>query len=304
MILLLLACPSTSVVGDSASGAGAGSTDSGESDTSADTSGDDDTGGDSGGETGDDTGVDPSAWLGDVDLYINLGDSVAAGYHAQDDGGYGWLLDRNLDDDFPDYEGADLNSRSSASVKHITESGATSRDVLGNLQDANLPSASGTVVVTISAGGNDFNDDYTTMISAEAAREAGEKYADNLSDMVSLLRNEYTDVRIYVLNVQDPTDGEGTIPSGYDEGMCELLEKYGDVYGETAVANLGIFNDAIADAALAEGVELLDYHGWFAGHGLNSRDGWMSDDCAHPTSEGHHQLRRLAWSVWTGELYD
>ncbi len=297
IILPFMACAPTSLLG----GSGGDSADSAGGDTSTDTAGTSDTGDTE--DTADTADTEDTAWISDVALYLNVGDSIAAGYDADDDGGYGWLLYRNLDDEYPEYEGHDLWAAAGASVKHIADSGATSTEILDNLRDADLPSASGPVVVTISAGGNDFNDDPATMISEDATREMGERYADNLSDMVDVLRDRYDDVTIYVMNVQDPTDGEGTIPPGYDEGMCELLQTYGAIFGDTAVANLGIFNEAIADAVDAEGALLLDYHGLFYGHGLNSGDGWMSDDCAHPTQEGHHQIRRLAWEAWTGESF-
>ncbi len=287
-------------VADSGADSGADSAVDGEDDAAGDTSpSQDDTStgvGDSGEET-------TPHWTDDVSLYINLGDSIAAGYDADDDAGYAWLLYQNDDRAYPEYAGADLWTRGGASAKHIADSGATSREVLENLQAANLPSTSGTVVVTISAGGNDFNDDPYTMISADLTAEVAEAYTRNLSEMVDILRGQYDDPFIFVLNIQDPTDGEGTIPAGYDEGMCELLQAYGALVGDVAVDNLALFNAAIAEAAADEGVALLDYHGWFMGHGLNSGDGWMSDDCAHPTQEGHHQIRRLAWEAFTGELY-
>jgi lysophospholipase L1-like esterase len=129
-------------------------------------------------------------------------------------------------------------------------------------------------------------------------------YADNLSAIVTILRDTYADPRIYVLNISDPTDGTGTIPPGGEyEGICVALETYGGTLGPTAVSNLDRFNGRIASAAASEGVELLDVHGWFDGHGLNSSDGWMSNDCAHPTDLGHNEIRRLAWQAWTGKLY-
>ncbi len=97
--------------------------------------------------------------------------------------------------------------------------------------------------------------------------------------------------------------------SGNSTGSEPSTESAGDTgsggadTGDTAVANLRIFNEAIADAVDAEGALLLDDHGLFYGHGLNSGDGWMSDDCAHPTQEGHHQIRRLAWEAWTGASF-
>ncbi len=273
-------------------------------DTAPDTTGDTspaDTERDTGlNDTGDSSGVPP--WLSETTLYINIGDSVAAGYDADSNYGYAWLLYHNRDD-WPAYDGHDLNAVASPSILHITDSGATSDEVLDNLRGTSLPSTQGNVVVTISAGGNDFNDSIWTMLSEDLTMSAATEVRENLASMITILRASYGDPWIWLLNVQDPTDGVGTIPSGYDEGFCEKIAEYGALFGDVVIANLGLLNQQIALEADEQGVGLADYHDWFLGHGLNSDDGWMSDDCAHPTSEGHHQMRRLIWQEWTGELY-
>ncbi len=270
-----------------------------DADADSDSDADTDSDADADADADSDTDSDPS-WVAGVSAYLNIGDSVAAGHDADDGNGYGWLLARNSSD-YPDYDGHDLWTVAGASPKHITDSGATSAEILGNLRDASLPGASGTVIATISAGGNDFNDDVQTMIDEGKTRAAAAELRENLSDMIDVLEGEYADVRVYVLNVQDPTGGTGMVPSRYDEGMCELIVKYGAVIGDTAVANLGILNEEIAREVAARGATLVDVHGLFLDHGLNTSDGWMSDDCAHPTDEGHHQIRRLTWELWTGE---
>ncbi len=242
--------------------------------------------------------------LADVGLYLNLGDSLAAGYDAASGGGYAWLLDENQAA-WPTYAGQDLATTAGAQVLHVTDSGAKSDEILDNLRSTSLPSISGTVLVTISAGGNDFNDDLWTMADEHATRAVAEEVRANLAAMVAHLEAQYPDqdLRIGLLDIQDPTDGLGTIPSNYSEGFCEALLEWGWLIGPTAVANLAILNDAIAQEAAAQGATLIGYHDHFAGHGLNSSDGWMSDDCAHPTSLGHHELRRLIWATWTGEWH-
>ncbi len=253
-------------------------------------------------DTGDSGAPSEPSWLSETDLYVNIGDSLAAGYDAEDEYGYARLLQANLDD-WPSYKGHDLQTVAGADTVHIVDSGATSDEVLENLQRFQLPPVSGEALATISAGGNDFNDSVWTMLSEDLTRQAAAEVRANLAEMIELLRGEYDDLHVYVLNIQDPTDGLGTVPDGYDEGACEAIAQYGEWVGETVVANLAIMNEEIAAEAAAQGAELADYHGWFLGHGLNSGDGWMSDDCAHPTSQGHHEIRRLIWSQWSGQLY-
>jgi hypothetical protein len=49
----------------------------------------------------------------------------------------------------------------------------------------------------------------------------------------------------------------------------------------------------------------VDNHGVFFDHGMNApgAERWITDDCTHPSNEGHHQLRREEWFVLTGERY-
>ncbi len=188
-------------------------------------------------------------------------------------------------------------------MKHIADSGATSAEILENLRSASLPSVSGEVVVTISAGGNDFNDEITTMVFSAYTEAAAAGVRENLAAMIDELRDHYPEARIYVMNIQDPTGGTGTVPAGLDEGFCSFVDQWGAYIGPTVVENLGIMNAAIAEETATQGAELVDYNDWFLDHGLNTSDGWMSDDCAHPTDEGHHEIRRLIWSSWTGDLY-
>jgi len=47
----------------------------------------------------------------------------------------------------------------------------------------------------------------------------------------------------------------------------------------------------------------VDYHSYFLPNGVNTAAGWMSDDCAHPTTLGHHELRRLIWAAWTDQWH-
>jgi len=254
-----------------------------------------------------DTGDGPVARQPDLDpadvtLFINLGDSVAAGYDAAGEYGYARLLHANDDGLAPGYAGADLVSLApSVQLLNLAESGADSGDILGNLRGASLPPTSGEVVVTISAGGNDFNDDPAIMLATPLTRAVATQLRANLAAMVAELRSAYGDPHIYVLDIQDPTDGTGEIPPQYDDGMCGVIQAVPGPLASLGVANLGIVNQAIADEAAAQGVELVSYHDHFLGHGLTSSDGWMSGDCAHPTSLGHHHLRALIWWHWTNE---
>jgi hypothetical protein len=46
---------------------------------------------------------------------------------------------------------------------------------------------------------------------------------------------------------------------------------------------------------------LGDVHAAFVGHGMNGAgsERWLSNDCAHPTSDGHHHVREVVWTALT-----
>ena len=265
----------------------------------------------------DDTTAPPPHLLADVVLYINLGDSIAAGAVAAGEngiggGGYARLITSNQTG-YPAYDDHHLEAVAPGiDFRDLGDGGATSDDILDNLEGAlsGLPSsAAGDVLVTISAGGNDFNDSIWTMVTPALTEAAAATVRANLAEMVVILRDRYedsdTELFIVFLDIQDPTDGEAAIPPEFDDGFCEALQNPAfTLVGETVLANLGIMNTAIADEATASGAMLAGYYDHFQGHGMNADppgDRWMSDDCAHPMDIGHHQLRVLIWELLTGD---
>lgn len=263
----------------------------------------------------------PLALLDDVRLYVNLGDSLAAGYNSSGrngSGGHGYarlMLENHPD--YPAYAGHHLRALfPDARFADLSESGATSSDALGNLRSAlggDLPrSVDGDVLVSLTCGGNDFNDDVMTMVLASATDAAAARLQANYREIVRLLRERYEDptagkaVVFLVTDVHDPTGGTGAIPAGFDEGFCGTLNDPRLALARgVAIANLGRFNDAIAAVTAELAGFLVDNHGVFLDHGMNApgADRWIDDDCVHPTNEGHHQLRREEWFTLTGERW-
>jgi hypothetical protein len=90
------------------------------------------------------------------------------------------------------------------------------------------------------------------------------------------------------------------VPPQFDEGFCSTLSNpVLQPLAAQAIENLATFNDAIEAEANELGAHLVPLHDHFLGHGMNAPAGqrWISDDCAHPTSDGHGHLRDLVWSV-------
>ncbi len=284
--------------------------------------GDDDTTG----QPDDDTGTpadddDVPHPLADVGLFINAGDSLAAGYNAtgtNDIGGRGYarlLVDNHAS--WPAYDEVTLSAVAGGVTFHdASESGAQSGEILDDLRDAlddDLPaSVNGDVLLVISAGGNDFNDSVWTMVTPALASAAADTLASNLTQMISEVRARYEDpaagheVIVVLFTIHDPTGGTCSIPAQFDEGFCETLQNpYFQAAGFLVMDNLGLMNQAVSDTAAASGALVADLHQVFFDHGMNAAgsDRWLDDDCAHPNDTGHHQVRREVWGVITGQWY-
>jgi len=255
--------------------------------------------------------------LDDLKLYINIGDSLAAGYNA--DGrngsggkGYARLMLENHPD-YPTYLGHALRALyPDVQFMDISHSGDTSGDALDAVQGASWPSVDGDVLVSLTCGGNDFNNDITTMILRTVTEAVAANLQSNYREIVGILRSRYENpsaghtVVFLITNIHDPTGGTGAIPPGYDDGFCSLLNDPRVIpVRATAIANLEFFNSKIAEVTAELGGYLVDNHGVFFDHGMNAPgdERWIDDDCVHPLNEGHHQLRREEWFVLTHERW-
>jgi lysophospholipase L1-like esterase len=272
------------------------------------------------GAPGDDAGATsrPIDELDDVRLYINIGDSLAAGYNADGlngSGGRGYsrlILDNHPG--YPAYAQHNLTARfGSVQYKDVSDSGDTSGEALDHLKQTSLPDVNGDVLVTLTCGGNDFNNDIGTMLLRTRTEAAADQLEQNYTEMVDLIRSRYEKLaqghRVVFLmtNIHDPTAGTGAIPPGFDQGFCETLNNplFTPTARQTAIENLVFFNQRMAEIIGNLGGHLVDNHGVFLDHGMNAGESerWISDDCTHPTNEGHHQLRREEWFVLAGQRY-
>jgi len=238
----------------------------------------------------------------DVDrlaMVLVIGDSVAAGFNAHGQnapGGHGYarlLFAENLEPVHP-----------SLMFFEVTHSGADSSEVLADLRVAlggSLPKAvPGDVLILINVGGNDFNDHLATILDTSHTTAAASTLRSNLAEMIGLLRERYAaggnHVELMVDNLYDPTDGMGTVPAQFTQGFCETIQNplLNASLRMTALHNLDLMNQAIADETAAQGGHLIDLHAAFLGHGMNAgADRWIDADCAHPLDQGHDLIRRL-----------
>ncbi len=246
-----------------------------------------------------------------------LGDAVAGGSSAtgaNGDGGKGYarLLYRNHPD-YPAYEGHDLLTLfPELQFLDLTRKGSTLSRTRSNLERdlafMRLPSSpSGDLVVLIHAGSFDFFADPNVMVDTTAVQKLADSLRMDLASLIQLLKAHYEEpqksVVVLVDNIIDPTDGTGSIPSSYRDGLCKSLQSeqvQADPHQVTA--NLEYLNGALAAAVAANGAWLVDAHAALLGHGMNAAtDRWIDDDCANLGDAGHDVLRRQAWKVLTGD---
>jgi lysophospholipase L1-like esterase len=264
----------------------------------------------------------PIDQLDDLKLYINIGDSLAAGYDASGEnssGGKGYA--RLMLENHPDYAAYSSHNLKaiypSVEFVDVSDSGDTSAEALDNLNNALIwllpQSLDGDVLVSLTCGGNDFNDDIWTMLLRTRTEQAANDLESNYTEMVDKLRQRYDkpaqghQIVFLITNVHDPTAGTGSIPPGYSDGFCEMLNNplFTPSARQTAIENMEFFNQRMAEVIENLAGHLVDNHAVFFEHGMNAEGSlrWITDDCIHPSNEGHHQLRREEWFTLSGERY-
>ena len=240
-------------------------------------------------------------------LYVNLGDSVAAGSGASTAAwAYRRLLVANDDGAYPGFKGADLQTRFPA-LRSISaaKAGATSAALEGQL--TGVPAnTEGETLVTVAIGGNDFKN---TGLAA-SGESIAETVITNLRQVVAHFadKSRYGRVHLLVFSVIDPTDDTGTIPllAKVSGGWCQGFKAAGVVLGGQLIAKLQILNDTVA-AYVSSVAHHLDLHGAFLGHAFHNDDKasphyeatdptrWLASDCLHPNDRGHHEIRQAIW---------
>jgi lysophospholipase L1-like esterase len=224
-------------------------------------------------------------------LYVALGDSMSIDVYAGGPGrGAASLIHRNLDADFPDWAGRDLNALGYEAL-NLTYDGATTAGVL----EQQLPALDRRPdLVTITVGGNDLMGAYGHNAAAEAAiRTIVERGETILGQVTAAFEGA---PRILMTTVYDPSDGTGTLPSG-------ALPPWPD--GPRLVRAL---NEALSGLADRHGAVVADVHAHFLGHGADTGDPaqphprpdnhqlWYCG-VIEPNAWGAHEIRRTWWKT-------
>ena len=237
-----------------------------------------------GGATGGDGGTGGVSGLPDVRSLVVLGDSIGDG------GGVGPFYYELLRQSLQDKYGGTLQYHNNA------QSGSETSALLGQVNG--LPqSLPGPVAVTITSGGNDMKAHITEVVAGldGPVRTA---MGDNIEAAFDALLapNRFgagVEVHVYEADIYDSSDGQGDF-NAHNCAFSFPVALPTDTY-------FASWNGEIADHVGANGQALADIHTLFYGHGFNNPPSWYASDCTHPNTTGHDQLRRIFYSLITGE---
>jgi len=184
--------------------------------------------------------------------YVALGDSISIDDYAGGPGrGAASLLARNLDDDFPDWQGRDLGG---VPWHCLATDGATTSTVL----DVQLPRLARLPrkpsLATLTIGGNDVLGCYgDTRAALRTVRTVGERLSQVLERLAVLTEPS---THVVLGTVYDPSDGTG------DAGRVGLPP------WPEVVDVLAALNRTLRSVAEEHGAAVAEIHERFLGHGL------------------------------------
>ncbi|MBK8255400.1 MAG: SGNH/GDSL hydrolase family protein [Polyangiaceae bacterium] len=269
--------------GQGQGGSGGFTTGSGASDSTGSTSTSGSGGSTSTSTTG--TGAGGGSALLDVGSLVILGDSISDG---GGDGPYYYNLLHT-----------DLEAKYGALEYHHQAQSGSKTDALV-MQINSLPSTlTGPVAVVITSGGNDMKAAIAQILGGidESKRNEMRQNVKNALDLLGT-PNHFgpgVDVHVFEGNIYDSSDGSGK----YSDYGCKFpLSLFPAQPTDTYFTN---WNTVIAEEVAAHGQTLVDMHTYFYGHGFQSNPNWYVDDCIHPSTVGHSELRNLFYEHITGE---
>ncbi|MCC6216840.1 MAG: SGNH/GDSL hydrolase family protein [Polyangiaceae bacterium] len=193
---------------------------------------------------------------------------------------------------------ADLQARyGTLQYQRKANSGSKTDDLDDQVQD--LPSTlAGPVAVCISSGGNDMKAALAQIVlgtDAVAKATMGNQITQALDLLLAPGRfGPGVSVYVFELNIYDASDGQGN----FSQGGCAFGGGLPAIPTDACFAS---WNAEIASRVNGRGM-LTDLWGHFRDHGYNHPPKWYANDCTHPNSVGHDQLRRLFYWKITGQL--
>lgn len=214
--------------------------------------------------------------------YVSLGDSISTDDYPGERCGAASLFYRNNEQLYPELKGHDLASLyPKIEFVPLAQDGATSIHVISEqLPELKKIRRPGRVLFTLTAGGNDIL----------AERDTADKIASRIRNIITTLTETYPSCLILPGTVYDPTDGGGDL---FEPGLSREREMNILVELNRTILNLQ-----------APGIEVVDIHKRFLGHGLKYEDAaspfYHPDDASlwylltiEPNLRGAHEIRKL-----------
>lgn len=253
----------------------------------------------------------------DLTMFVNLGDSIAAGYGVAATLNYEVLLTTNDNDTYPDWKGKDFDTKfPGIQVSDHAFVGATSDHLEAQVGQVPINQGGSTLVV-ISIGGNDLMNSYQALLDPAQTKALANTVEKNVTKVVDHFKDttKYPHPTYFVIfTIYDPTDGMADIPADADViSMCKSFKALAPLFGKQVMANFAIYNGALITMAGKQQMLVGDNHARFLGHAFYYSDKtslfydvadptlWLQKDCIHPNERGHHELRREVWRVLFGE---
>lgn len=227
-------------------------------------------------------GGDAPVALDELGSLVVLGDSIGDG------GGQGPYYYALLNDALAAHYGV-------ITYRNHADSGSKTSALLGQVQalPASLP---GPVAVTITSGGNDMKDNLLAILTgfdALARTQMGDNVDAALDSLLAPGRfGDGVAVHVFFATIYDASDGVGD----YQSGGCAVnvnSPSSTDPFFES-------WNGEIAGRVVGHGQVVADMHGHFYGHGYHNPPKWYANDCTHPNTTGHAQLKELFFGLITG----
>lgn len=256
-----------------------------------------------------------SPWTDRPVVLLGAGDSITAGFGAEDGNAFFARLANNPSNEFADMRGLCLHALfPKLTVSNRAINGSTSIDCVQEQLPRIKPYNNDVFgVIVLTTGGNDLIHMYGRIppregamygATLEQARPWITNFDERLRMIIASLKSAFPGgCCIFLGNIYDPSDNTGNtqaagLPPWPD--MLRVLEAYNACL------------ERIADQDSE--VELVDIHGAFLGHGMTCRQFWQPhyqphdphywyyDNLEDPNDRGHDAIRRLFLNKIVGTL--
>lgn len=237
-------------------------------------------------------------------LLLGLGDSVTAGFGASPGKSYVQRLAQNPPDEFPELRGRSLSALfPKLKSLNAAVSGSTSPQHLERIQRLPVYGRDTLGLVVMTTGGNDLIHDYGRSAPQEGAMYGATlaqaqpwiaNYDRRLEQMVAELRRRFPGgMHIFLANIYDPTDGDGTagvvgLPS-WPEGL-RIHADYNAVIERVAERHPDVTQVDIRTPLLGHGIYCRQF--WRQQYQPRDPTYWYDPNFEDPNDRGYDAIRR------------